>query len=181
MMVSWRAVTPKAERTGELGRPWQVHVSRVRYLAIDKEGPLLLYERSEHFRNWCIDRHAREPVWLDLYDCERCIMEKDVFPFFSELEGVITDRTYRYNTLVTERSFLTGPETRIALLEWALVNTSGKFTLIERNGWEGILFDTLGDYTIARLMFSENQAVIERSTRGFGFDVIRNPSSWHRS
>lgn len=143
----------------------------------------MLYQRTEDFREWCMDIHAREPVWVKLFDCERCIMQgaEDVFPFFTELEGVITDRCYRYNVLLAERSFLTSDDKRLELFDWVVENTSGRFTLIERSGWEGVLFDTAGDWIITKLHMAEYHAEIVKSKDGRATYTIKHPPHWRGS
>ena len=141
------------------------------------------YQRTEDFREWCMERHARQPVWVKLFDCERCVMQKEeeVFPFFTELADVVKDRCHLYNVLLSERSFLTSEDKRLELFDWVVDNTSGRFTLIERSGWEGVLFDTVGDFTITQLMFSEYHAKIVPDYRGWAYYSVRHPPHWRGS
>lgn len=141
----------------------------------------MLYERTEDFRNWCMERHDREPVWLKLFDCERCIMlkEPEIFPFFTELEGVTLDRAYSFGELFSERAFLVGSNALNALFDFALERTSGRFTLIEHGGFEGVLFDSAADWIITKLAFSEHHAVIVRDPRGHVYDQITSPMCWN--
>ena len=119
-----------------------------------------LYYRSPDFEKWCRDER-RHPGWAKIYDCKRCVItEQDVFPFFTELEGRIIDRTHDYLILERERTFLTDSDSLGMVFEWVVENTSGKFTLTEREGYEGVMFDLAGDYLITRLMFADRQALI---------------------
>lgn len=139
----------------------------------------MAYERTDDFYEWC-SKESVNPVWLRLYNnTERCVMSRDPFPFFTELQGVVIDLTYRYNELVTDRSFLICSDHLMELLDFVEERCSGRFTLIERNGYEGVLFDLGADYLIVKLAFGEHQAVIERSNLGRHADTIRRPSSWH--
>ncbi len=141
----------------------------------------MLYERTEDFRNWCMERHATEPIWVKLFDCERCIMlkEPEIFPFFTELEGVTTDLAYSFGELFSERAFLVGSNTLNDLFDFVVERTSGRFTLIERGGFEGVLFDSAADWIITKLEFSEYHAEIVRDPRGRVYDRIMSPVCWN--
>lgn len=91
------------------------------------------YERTTQFKEWCESQH---PGWSKLYDCERCVItERDIFPFFTELEGKIMGRAGEYLVLERERSFLTDSRSVGELFEWVVDNTTGKIALINREGY----------------------------------------------